>query len=38
VLLDVRDFQIGAHMAEIVIGQRNGYRHLILAVGVFLHS
>ena len=37
-LLDVRDFQIGAHMAEIVIGQRNGYRHLILAVGVFLSS
>ena len=36
-LLDVRDFQKGAHLAEIVLGHRNGYRHLILAVYVSLH-
>jgi hypothetical protein len=38
VLIDVRDFQIGAHMAEIVLGQWNRYRHLILAVDVYLSS
>lgn len=38
VLIDVRDFQIGAHMAEIVLGHWNGYKHLILAFDVFLSS
>ena len=37
VLIDIRDYHIGADLAEIVIGHRNGYRQLILAIYVSSH-